>query len=148
MSLFKASKLNTKLRSFDAIRNDFVKMFDRVVDADKVTKDDVAILVSLYAEFGVVYMRNIAITLEDNTAASASMKFMNSIIAEAVSQAGLHYFDLDRGYSVVDKAVQAALDAGGIVAIEAMLDIINTIEKSYEPSEEELEALEDYMVLQ
>ena len=63
---------------------------------------------------------------------------MNSIIAEAVNAAGLHYFNLDRGFSLVDKAVQSGLDNNGIPKTDDILAIIQEIEESYiEPDVEE-----------
>jgi hypothetical protein len=59
------------------------------------------------------------------------MKFMNSYIAEACNVTGLHYFHMEGTFSIVDKAVQGALDNGGTISTEAVKAIIEEIEESY-----------------
>ena len=138
MSLFKAHKNNCKVRTLDEIKQDFKDFFDTLVDAPTITKEDVVTLTAFYAEFGVAYMMAISTTLDEPKGASDTMKFMNSIIAEAVNAAGLHYFNLDRGFSLVDKAVQSGLDNNGVPKTDDILAIIQEIEESYiEPDVEE-----------
>jgi hypothetical protein len=115
-------------------------VFEQLAEKEEVTQEDVLALVAFYAEYGVSYMTMIATSLEEPRGASETMKFMNSLIAEAVTAAGLHYFNLERGFSIVDKAVQSALDNGGVPSTQAIMDIIKEIEDSYiEPDVEEEE---------
>ena len=138
MSLFKAYNNEKSVRTLGYIKKDFMNVFDAVADNfDNAQASDVVALVSFYAEYGASYMTAIATSLEEPRGASDTMKFMNSIIAEVVNKAELHYFDLHRGYSIVDKAVQAALDNGGAPKTEDVVAIINEIEASYEEETEE-----------
>ena len=59
------------------------------------------------------------------------MKFMNSYIATFVTEAGFHYYNKEQGFSIIDKAVQAALDTNGVVSEEQIDDFITEIEDSY-----------------
>ena len=138
MSLFKAIKNEQSVRTLEYIKKDFKQVFEGLADQPEVTKEDVVALVAFYAEFGVSYMTMIATSLDEPRGASETMKFMNSIIAEAVNMAGLHYFNLERGFSIVDKAVQSGLDNGGKPSTEEIIAIIKEIEDSYiEPDVEE-----------
>lgn len=141
MSLFKAYSNMTTARSLDKIREDFQVVFDRIAEnQDTVTPVDVAEMTQLYAEYGATYMSLIAVSLQEPKGASETMKFMNSIIAEVVTKADLHYFDLERGFSIVDKAVQAALDNGGVPTMKSVMDIITEIEDSYKEEDVEDES--------
>lgn len=140
MSLFKAIKNEKSVRTLGVIKNDFKQVFEGLADQEVVTKEDVVALVAFYAEYGVSYMTMIATSLEEPRGASETMKFMNSIIAEAVTAAGLHYFNLERGFSIVDKAVQSGLDNGGKPSTADIIAIIDEIEDSYiEPDVEDEE---------
>ena len=140
MSLFKAIKNEKSVRTLGVIKKDFKQVFEGLADQPEVTKEDVVALVAFYAEFGVSYMTMIATSLEEPRGASETMKFMNSIIAEAVTAAGLHYFNLARGFSIVDKAVQSGLDNGGKPSTADIIAIIDEIEDSYiEPDVEDEE---------
>lgn len=139
MSLFKAYNLkrSTKPATFDDLRSDFL---DVVANATPVvTREDVVTMISLYTAFSVRYLEIVAVTLKEPEGASESMKFMNSLIAEAVHMAGLHYYDRERGHSIVDKPIQFALDNGGVVTIDYINACIDSIEESYAEDEEELE---------
>jgi len=143
MSLIKALQnfSTSQLRDLSDIKEDFQAAFEWLAEDLKgdyqCSVNDVATLVGLYAEYGAAYMALIAVTLEEPKDSSTTMKFMNSIIAEAVSKAGLHYFNLEHGFSIVDKAVQSAVDNGGIPLEKDILAVIQEIEDSYkEPSEE------------
>lgn len=140
MSLFKAFRNTNSVRTLNHIKKDFQVVFEQLADKEEITREDVLALVAFYAEYGVSYMTMIATSLEEPRGASETMKFMNSLIAEAVSAAGLHYFNLERGFSIVDKAVQSALDNGGVPSTTAISDIIQEIEDSYiEPDVEDEE---------
>lgn len=140
MSLFKAFRNTKSVRTLNHIKKDFQMVFEQLADKEEITREDVLALVAFYAEYGVSYMTMIATSLEEPRGASETMKFMNSLIAEAVSAAGLHYFNLERGFSIVDKAVQSALDNGGVPSTTAISDIIQEIEDSYiEPDVEDEE---------
>lgn len=140
MSLFKAFRNTNSVRTLNHIKKDFQMVFEQLADKEEITREDVLALVAFYAEYGVSYMTMIATSLEEPRGASETMKFMNSLIAEAVSAAGLHYFNLERGFSIVDKAVQSALDNGGVPSTTAISDIIQEIEDSYiEPDVEDEE---------
>lgn len=140
MSLFKAFRNTNSVRTLNHIKKDFQLVFEQLADKEEITREDVLALVAFYAEYGVSYMTMIATSLEEPRGASETMKFMNSLIAEAVSAAGLHYFNLERGFSIVDKAVQSALDNGGVPSTTAISDIIQEIEDSYiEPDVEDEE---------
>lgn len=137
MSLFKAYKNSSSVRTLEYIKKDFQHMFDAICHVDKVEVSDVVALVAFYAEYGVSYMTMISTSLEEPRMASNTMKFMNSIIAEAVNAAGLHYFNAEHGFSIIDKAVQSALDNGGVATTEAIMAIIDEIEASYVEDEVE-----------
>ena len=140
MSLFKAFNNPHSVRTLNHIKKDFQQVFEGISGLNNVTKEDVVALVAFYAEYGVSYMTMIATSLEEPRGASETMKFMNSIIAEAVTAAGLHYFNLERGFSIVDKAVQSGLDNGGRPLTDDIVKIIHEIEESYiEPDVEDEE---------
>jgi alpha-N-acetylglucosamine transferase len=69
------------------------------------------------------------------------MKFMNSYIVSFLHELELHYYDKEQGYSVIDKAVQAALDNEGTVSVKEISNIVEEIEASY--VEEDVEDVED-----
>jgi hypothetical protein len=136
MSLFKAfsMELDPDLYYQD-LKESFLDVIYSTEKAGTVTKDDVVALVSVYASVGALYMWEVAVNLEDVPELKESMKFMNSFIAEAVGKAGLHYFEAEQGYSIVDKAVQQALDNNGVASVEAIEGFINEIEESYKEDE-------------
>lgn len=139
MSLFKAYNLKRKSKpaTFDDLRGDFLDVIANCTD--KATRDDVVTMISLYTAFSVRYLEIVSVTLKDPEGASESMKFMNSLIAEAVHMAGLHYYDRERGHSIVDKPIQFALENGGVVTVDYINACIDSIEESYKEDEEELE---------
>ena len=137
MSLLKAYNNINVVRPRDAVLEDFRTHLDGVLALDNnVTKEDVAVAIAFYAEYSLGYLTEVALTFKEPEGASSTMKFMNSFIAELMNLAGLRYFDLDKGYSVVDKAVQLALGVGGYPPMEAVLVIINDIEDSYKVEDE------------
>lgn len=136
MSLLKTYRNKLVPRS----REEIIKGFQAALysaSQGTITKTDVITLVAFYAEYGVAYLDHISNTFEEPKGASETMKFMNSVIAEAINEAGLHYYNMERGWSVVDKAIQAALDNGGIATTNDIIRIVDEIEASYEVEEEE-----------
>ena len=137
MSLIKALKGDYSTRKLEDIRDDFKQAFEAFISADEYSQEAVTTLVTLYTEYAVAYMVEISATLIEPKGASETMKFMNSIIAEMVNKADLHYFNQEHGFSIIDKSVQAALDAGQIT-VQQVMNIINEIEESYkEPESDE-----------
>jgi hypothetical protein len=141
MSLFKAYNL---VRTAPALDNVDIKgtFLDVIaMTGEEVTRENVVALVSLYTSYSINYLEAVATSLEDFPEASASMKFMNSYIAEAVHKAGLHYYHMEGSHSIIDKPIQFALDNGGVVTTAYVEECIQEIEDSYiEPEvEEELE---------
>ena len=130
MSLLKVYRNELLSRPLESILGDFKDAF-HVGASDRFTKDDVITLVAFYAEFGVAYLQYVSETFEEPEGSQQTMKFMNSLIAEAVHEAGLHYYDKERGYSIVDKAVQAAIDNGGIPLTSDVRKIVQEIEESH-----------------
>lgn len=135
MSLLKATRSKIVSRPLGNILGDFKAAFQEAAQRE-INREDVITLVSFYAEYGVAYLDYIADSFEEPKRASDAMKFMNSAIAEAVNEAGLHYFNKERGYSVVDRAVQAALDNGGIALTTDIIKVVDEIEESYVEDEE------------
>jgi len=137
MSLLKAYQLNTtKLPSYAESEKDFKLAVDACFLAiDSVQKEDVVHLIKAYAEYSVRFLAEVAVTLEEPKGASQKMKYMNSFIASLTHVANLHYFDSEQGYSVIDKAVQKALDNGGTIAYPEVLTIIQELEDSYKEPE-------------
>ena len=139
MSILKAYRAGFTTRNEEEILSDFQSAFEDAADRaeGETTTLDVVALVAFYAEFGATYLRRAAYTLSEDTGASASMKFMNSIIAEVMHEAGLHYYNKEHGHSVVDRAVQLALDNDGVPTTEGIVAIIEEIEATHIPDEEE-----------
>lgn len=136
MSLLKTYRNELVSRPFSGIVRDFTDAFHEAAKST-ITKADVVVLVSYYAEYAVAYLSYVAETLEEPKNASSTMKFMNSLIAEAVNEAGLHYYNKERGWSVVDRAVQAAIDNGGVALISDIVTVIDEIEATHVEDEEE-----------
>lgn len=136
MSLLKAYNLNPSDLTVYEMTAKFSDIYQDLADEKKFDAVSVAVLVNIYTDYACEYLRVSARTLTAPPEFDQTMKFMNSIIAEFVHLAGLHYFDLDRGYSIIDKALQKKLDnRGGNVDV---LAIIEEIEASYaEPQEDE-----------
>lgn len=139
MSILKAYRAGFTTRNEEEILSDFQSAFEDAADRaeGETTTLDVVALVAFYAEFGAAYLRRAAYTLSEDTGASASMKFMNSIIAEVMHEASLHYYNKEHGHSVVDRAVQLALDNDGVPTTEGIVAIIEEIEATHIPDEEE-----------
>lgn len=135
MSLLKTYRNDLVSRPFLNILDDFKDAFAQAAEG-VITKEDVIALTSFYAEYGVAYLNYISETFEEPKGASDTMKFMNSAVAEAVNEAGLHYFNKERGYSIVDRAVQAAIDNGGVALTSDIMAVINEIEDTYIEDEE------------
>ena len=138
MSLFKAYKL-LSTRPRGVILEEFKAVIDEIMeDSDNVKPTSLTKLVCLYSEYSTSYLSEVAMTFQEPKDANATMKFMNSYIAEVTNRVNLHYFNAQQGFSIIDKSVQAALDNGGIVTFEAVQAIIKEIEDSYiEENEEE-----------
>lgn len=141
MSLIKAYKLKTDpSRDFEAIKADYITaVASCMMLKNALTKTDIAYLIKYYTEYSCLYLKQVATTLEEPKGVSATMKYMNSYIATFVTEAGLHYYNKEQGYSIIDKAVQAALDTDGIVTTKQIYDIITEIEKSYIELEDDTE---------
>ena len=135
MSLLKTYRNPLVPRNLTEILNDFQGALYSIAQ-HTISKEDVVTLVAFYAEYGVAYLDYIASTFEEPKGASDSMKFMNSVIAEAINEAGLHYYNKERGWSVVDKAIQASLDNGGMATTNDIIAILDEIEESYIEEEE------------
>lgn len=138
MSLFKARNIKraTASSSMEETKDAFLSTLNLI---ETVPKDeDVVLLVLFYANYSVQYLEKVAWSLEEDAEASQAMKFMNSYIAEAMHLAGLHYYDRERGVSIVDKAIQGVLSNPDTFGEESVWDIIGEIEASYvEDAEDE-----------
>lgn len=140
MSIMKAYRNDLATRDADEILTSFQRVFENAMEKEMFDRGDVVALVSFYAEYGVAYLRQVAYTFHAPEQIQTTMKFMNSVIAEAVNEAGLHYYNREQGFSIIDKAVQEALDNGGLVTPEQINIIIDEIEVDYIQAEaEELE---------
>lgn len=139
MSIMKAYRNTTHTRDEDEILVSFQTAFENAMDKDASEHSDVVALVISYAEYGVAYLRQVAFTFHAPERIQNTMKYMNSVIAEAVNEAGLHYYNQEHGFSIVDKAVQAALDGGGVVTPDEINAIIDEIEVGYLETEAEEE---------
>ena len=139
MSLIKAYKIDQFTnRTFEEVKNDFITaVHGCMMSPNEVTQEDISYLVQYYTEYSCLYLQAVAMTLEEPKGVSATMKYMNSYIATFVTEAGYHYYNKEQGYSIIDKAVQAALDNDGIVSEEQLYHIMTEIEDSY--IEEEFE---------
>ena len=98
MSLLKTYRNPLVPRNLTEILNDFQGALYSIAQ-HTITKEDVVTLVAFYAEYGVAYLDMIAATFEKPKGASDTMSFMNSVIAEAINEAGLHYYNKERGWS-------------------------------------------------
>ena len=137
MSLLKAFDLVIEEpRSYDELEADFLDVLEE--SRDDPDKDTVVALLGLYATYSCKYLVDVATTLREPPEVSQSMKFMNSYVAEVVHKAGLHYYDRERSKSVVDLAMQKALDNGGFVSRKVMFDLLDEVEDSYIEFEEHL----------
>jgi hypothetical protein len=136
MSILKAYRADFATRDADDILTSFQNTLEKALDRGDLGRDEVVTLVAFYAEFGVAYLRQVAYTFRDPEGSQQSMKFMNSVIAEAVHEAGLHYYNKEHGYSLIDKAVQEALDNNGSVSVDVINHIIDDIEITYIEEEE------------
>lgn len=136
MSLFKAYHM-MKARKRSEILEDFKIVIHHMMEDKHVSQTHLTKLVVLYAEYSTSYLAEVAVTFQEPKDANSTMKFMNSYIAEVTNKANLHYFNAEQGFSIIDKAVQAALDNNGLVTFDAVIDIINDIEESYKEETEE-----------
>lgn len=140
MSLFNAYNLILgEEADLEVLEENFLEVVGNIADTDKADMADVIAMVTLYASYSCNYLQYVATTLRDDPEASQTMKFMNSYIAETVNKAGLHYYNKEHGYSIIDKAVQAALNGGGTVSCGDVTAFIEEIEASY--IEDEIEEI-------
>jgi len=143
MSLLKAYNITRNTgRSLEKIKTDFMRTIEYcVVDLTNIGKIDIAHLIKYYVEYSTVYLSQVAQTLEEPKLASETMKFMNSFIVSILYEAELHYYDKEKGFSLIDKAVQEALDNNGIITVEYAISLIDEVEESYveEDFDEEVE---------
>jgi len=133
MSLIKAYNLDVPVsRTKELVKADFITALQDCFKAKElIGKAEIIPLVQYYAEYSCRYLKYVAYTLEEPQGEAATMKFMNSYIATFVTEAGLHYYNKEQGYSIIDKAVQAALDNKGVVTAEEVDSILTAIEDSY-----------------
>jgi len=139
MSLIKAYNLQLEgNRELSDIKTDFLLALEAaMMDTSNFSKEDIASLIKYYTEYSVEYLQTVAQTLEEPYEASGTMKFMNSYIASLMHEAKLHYYNKERGYSIIDKSVQHALDNHGLISEAEIFEIFGEIEASY--IEEEVE---------
>lgn len=135
MSLLKALRNPMSAYSFERLEQDFLFVIEDA--GDKLDRDDVVQLLAIYGEYGAAYMTIAASTLSEPTGASQAMKFMNSYIAEGCREAGLHYFNKENAFSMVDKVVQASLDQARCITFAEVDAFIQEIEDSYIEEAEE-----------
>lgn len=131
MSLLKTLTNNYKMDDAADIKDAFKSAIIEATENENITPTNVADLVSLYAEYSVSYLQEVAMTLDEPVGMQATMKFMNSLIAEFMHSAKLHYYHMEGNYSIVDKAVQKALDGDGHITLEEVENIIGDIELSH-----------------
>lgn len=145
MSLFNAYNLILgEEADLELLEENFLEVVGNIADTDKADMADVIAMVTIYASYSCNYLQYVATSLRDDPETSQTMKFMNSYIAETVSKAGLHYYNKEHGYSIIDKAVQAALNGDGTVSCGEVTEFIEEIEQSYvEPEIEEYEETQD-----
>lgn len=140
MSLLKTLTKTYNTANPESIKEDFKSSVIVATGKDNITHTDVADLVSLYAQYSICYLQAVAMTLDEPVGMQSTMKFMNSLIAEFVHAAQLHYYHMEGNYSIVDKAIQVALDGDGYISQDAVLEIVGDIELSH--AEEEFEEVE------
>jgi len=136
MSLLKTLTKTYNMADPQSIKEDFKSSVIIAADSERVTPTQVADLVSLYTEYSICYLQAVAMTLDEPVGMQSTMKFMNSLIAEFVSKADLHYYHMEGSYSIVDKAIQKALDGDGHISVEEVETIVGDIELSYVEEEE------------
>lgn len=134
MSLLKALKVDRNYPKYKELQVNFIDVVDTVLDVP--TKTDIIVLIRLYTDYSVKYLKEVAVTLEEPKGAQQTMKFMNSYIAECMTVAGLHYFHQE-GHTIIDKAVQHALSNNGDLKYDVIESIIDDIEASYVEKTEE-----------
>ena len=139
MSLLKTLTNTYTMASPESIKEDFKYSTIIAAESDNVTDTQVAALIALYTEYSICYLQAVAITLDDPVGMQSTMKYMNSLIAEFMHAASLHYYHKEAGYSVIDKAIQQALDSEGTISIEEVKVLMGEIELSYVEEEEEVE---------
>lgn len=138
MSLIKALTNKKQLRKKEDVKQDFITVLESsILDVENIQPLHLAHLVSYYSEYAAIYLAYVATTLEEPKGVNETMKFMNSYIVEIANKAGLHYYDKEQGFSIIDKAVQKALDNGGRVSNLDVLNIIDKIEESYTEEDDE-----------
>jgi len=139
MSLLKARVMYSNLPISDTsvIRNEFLDLVDNILSTDTkiASTEQIVNIVQLYIEASINYLIDAA-CLNDNADLHSTMKFMNSYLAEFMHGSGLHYFHQE-GMTIVDLAMQEALDNGGILSSDVAQDIIARIEGSYAEEVEE-----------
>ena len=151
MSLLKAYHIQLDpARTLELIKADFTAVIAAVMEGTKngtkFWKEELlAHLVIYYTEYSVTYLNHVSINLDEPSEATESMKFMNSYIVSLIHEAKLHYYDHAQGFSVIDKAVQKALDNHGFLTVSDVTEIFGVIEASYieEEPEEDLASESD-----
>lgn len=134
MSLIKARNFKVMAgRNLELIKGDFIGAVNGCFMAiDTLSPKDIAYLVKYYAEYSAYYLREVAKNLKEPKDSQQTMKFMNSYIATMMHEADLHYFNKEHGFSIIDKAVQMALEKDfAQLELEDIFNIIDEIEQSY-----------------
>lgn len=141
MSLIKAFNFKNLQRHHESIADEFLTVVGDMCESEMIEQDDIASLISLYAEYSCNYLNRVAVTLFDDTEMAQTMKFMNSFIVEFMHNAGLHYYNraMEGGmsYTIIDIVVQEALNNEGIVEPSKINQFIADIEASYKEDDEE-----------
>lgn len=135
MSLLKLLKAEIPVKDVEVIRGDFLEVILSLSDT-KAQREDVVALVNIYVDYSIQYLDRVARTLEQATYMRDTMNLMNSYLAEVIAEAGLHYYNQEQGFSIIDKAVAVAIDNEGISNCEDIEQIIEDIEASYVVEEE------------
>lgn len=139
MSLLKLLKAEIPTKDVEVIKNDFLEIILTLQDS-KAHTEDVICLVQLYTDYSIQYLDRVARTLVQESSMRETMNLMNSYLAEVIKEAGLHYYNKEEGYSIIDKAVADAIDNEGVLKYNDIKDIITVIEESYVELEEVPEA--------
>lgn len=129
MSLLKILKKDIVSKDVDTMRKDFLEIVETIVEEPMY--EDVLALVAIYTDVAIQYIDRVARTLEQQQGIKDTMNFMNTYITEVVTGAGYHYFHKEKGYSIVDKCIQDALDNDGVLYNTTIEKNIQEIEHSY-----------------
>jgi hypothetical protein len=136
MSLLKAKDLEIKVTGYDKLERDFLGV---ITTSDEYTTMDLISLVQIYAKYACEYLVEVSQTLQKPSNCDETMKLMNSYIAEVTAATNNKYYNKEHGFSLIDKAVQEALENDGIASYGGIFATINEINESYVEKEIEEE---------